>query len=589
MNFCRSADFGRCIGRCIGGYKLRKVLHWFVVYQVLFFPTFLLAQPANYALNQLGFLPKGAKVAVVPNVASGEFWLVSAASKNEVLRGPLSQEVVSAISGDSVKIADFSAFNKPGDYYLSITGLGQSEVFTIGEKRYDKSIGNIIRTFYLHRAGAVIGAGFGAQYERPAGHPDLLVFPHKSLGLGPRDNLSLLSSPRGWYDSGDYNKYTVNTALAIYFLLQAFDSQKVFFSKLVADIPESKNTLPDVLDEAFWGLDWLLTMQDSDGGVFQRLGGTDQVGGRPASQTDTRYVFAKSTSATLYFAAVTAYAHRVLEQHGMSARYSDQLLDASKKAWAWASDHPRVIFTQPSGVKSQLYAWANDALVDDWSWAAAELARSTGSKKYLKRVNIPEKMPSLQWQQVDALALISLLDNPHASASLRKQAKQALKVRADEAVRMYWASAYQVPLEAPDFVLGSNYLAVNRAFVLLKTYQQSERIEYRDAAQALLDYVLGRNPLKLSYVTGVSGPSAENVRDWVSEYDSNPGAIPGLLAGGPYALADDPCRYSSKKPALRYTDAWCSEQTNQVSLSGSAALLYVMSNFRADLPSVTQP
>ena len=78
----------------------------------------------------------------------------------------------------------------------------------------------------------------------------------------------MISSPLGWYDAGDYNKYVVNSAFSIGMMLACYEQNKDYFKKLSTNIPESRNATPDILDEMMFNLKWLLTMQDpEDGGV----------------------------------------------------------------------------------------------------------------------------------------------------------------------------------------------------------------------------------------------------------------------------------------------------------------------------------
>lgn len=532
-------------------------------------------------LNHFGFLPYGSKIAIVPNVAGAEFWLVSASSQAEVLRGPLSQASEWGPSRSTVKVADFTAFNKPGRYKLRVDGLGDSQVFTIGEQLYDELIPLVAKSFYLHRAGIPIESQYAQQFKRPAGHPDLLLYPLQSSST---DRGALSSVPKGWFAAGDYDKHTVNTAFAVYFLLQAYSADADYFGRLNLNIPESRNELPDVLDEIVWGLDWLMAMQDSDGGVFQRVGAKQAGTGLPSQQSASRYVYAKSSSATLFFAAVSAHAARVLSEQKVLPQYREKLLAAAQRAWQWADKNPRTLFTQPAGVKSQVFAWANDDLDDERAWAAAELAHASGQTKYLKTIKTLSTELNLQWQHLDSLAWLSLLNNRDAPNKLRKQAKQAIIAAADRWVSAYWASGYLVPLEQEDFVRGSNYIAINRAFLLLKAQQINDRIEYRDAARALFDYLLGRNPLALSYLTGVAKNAPTQPRDWLSQYDKIKSPIPGLLVGGPVAQTTENCKHHGSAAALRYADSWCSEDTNQVSLAGSAAFLFVASQLREEEP-----
>ena len=79
------------------------------------------------------------------------------------------------------------------------------------------------------------------------------------------------------------------------------------------NIPESGNGVPDLLDEVKWELDWLLKMQDADGGFFNRVAGRsyDNGSGPPSGDTQPRFYTAKTTWATADAAASLAHAARV--------------------------------------------------------------------------------------------------------------------------------------------------------------------------------------------------------------------------------------------------------------------------------------
>src|SRR5690606_26227976 len=142
-----------------------------------FVGSFLAMGQANAAqikihLNQIGFLPEASKVAVVPNTVVGEFWLVDASTGREVLRGPLSQAQAWDVAGETVRIADFTAFNKPGHYKIKVAEAGESPAFYIQENVYDPVLSAAIKYFYYNRASAPIEKEYAGQFARPAGHPD---------------------------------------------------------------------------------------------------------------------------------------------------------------------------------------------------------------------------------------------------------------------------------------------------------------------------------------------------------------------------------------------------------------------------------
>src|SRR5690606_2637088 len=94
-------------------------------------------------------------------------------------------------------------------------------------------------------------------YARPKGHLDTEVQIHKSAVSPNRPEGMEVSSPKGWYDAGDFNKYIVNSGIATYTLLAAFEHFPQIYTNQNLNIPESGDAIPDLLDEIKWNLDWM--------------------------------------------------------------------------------------------------------------------------------------------------------------------------------------------------------------------------------------------------------------------------------------------------------------------------------------------
>lgn len=95
---------------------------------------------------------------------------------------------------------------------------------------------------------------------------------HPSAASPKRPAGTIISSPKGWYDAGDYNKYIVNSGFTLGLILQSYQLHQDRFNSLNLQIPESDNKIPDILDEMMYNLEWMLTMQDpTDGGVYHKL------------------------------------------------------------------------------------------------------------------------------------------------------------------------------------------------------------------------------------------------------------------------------------------------------------------------------
>ncbi|WP_075791575.1 glycoside hydrolase family 9 protein [Massilia putida] len=539
---------------------------------------------AGIEVNQLGFLPAAQKLAVVPAGANDRFKVVDAASGKAVFEGTLGPAATWDASGEAVRIADFSGLRTAGAYRVAVSGQPDSPVFTIGADAYRALDVGAIRAYTLQRASIALDARIAGPYARPLGHPDDKVLVHESAASGTRPAGTVIKSPKGWYDAGDYNKYIVNSGISTYTLLAAYEHFPAWFDKLALNVPETGNGVPDILNEVLWNLDWMATMQDpEDGGVYHKLTNKSFDGMvMPDRATAPRYVVQKTTAAALDFAAVMATASRVLapfdtKAPGRSQRY----LAASERAWRWAVNNPAALYRQPADIRTGTYG--DEKVDDEFSWAASELYIATGKDEY--RTRALAAAPGVQtepgWADVRPLGWISLAQQ---RARLKKpddadEARRQILAAADKLLARWQASPARLSLAKSDFVWGSNAVVLNQAMMLVQAYRLTHKADYLNAAQSALDYTLGRNPLGMSYVTGFGAHPAMHPHHRPSEADGIAAPVPGWLVGGPNPGQQDAkdCRvaYASKLPALSYLDIACSYASNEVAINWNAPLVYV--------------
>ena len=223
-------------------------------------------------LNQVGFYPAAPKVAIIASDAVDAFEVKEAKSGKTVLKGQLGGVRTSQHSGKHTRLADFSQLRKPGSYIIEIAGLGKSVPFRIGGRVHREVAEAALKGFYYQRASIELPQKFAGKWARPAGHPDDKVLIHPSAVSDGRPENTVISSTRGWYDAGDYNKYIVNSGITMGTLLSLYEDYPLYFEDFDTNIPESNNGVPDLLDEVVWNLRWMLTMQDpADGGVYHKL------------------------------------------------------------------------------------------------------------------------------------------------------------------------------------------------------------------------------------------------------------------------------------------------------------------------------
>jgi endoglucanase len=333
-------------------------------------------------------------------------------------------------------------------------------------------------------------------------------------------------------------------------------------------------------------------MQDpNDGGVYHKLTNKNFDGTvMPNQATSERYVVQKTTAAALDFAAVMATASRVVAHYetqlpGMSAK----MLAAAESAWAWAVANPAVTYKQPDDVKTGEYGDGN--LADEFAWAAAELYITSKKDAYyaaMKPTDTFATVPS--WGDVRSLGWISLAhhrDNLTAVADKQLIANRIDGLAAN--LQSVWtASAYRVTMQKNDFVWGSNSVALGQAMMLVQGFRLNGKREYLDAAQAMLDYVLGRNATDMSFVTGYGDKATLHPHHRPSEADGIAEPIPGFIAGGPQPGQQDKsgCNvpYPSNIAAKSYLDNWCSYASNEIAINWNAPLVYVAAAIQALTP-----
>ncbi len=543
---------------------------------------FIFSQTQTIKLNQIGFYPSEQKFAIVPSNANS-FEVVNVSNAEVVYSGNLSTSSTWSPSGETVKLADFSAFKQEGSYYLRIAGLPNSYPFEIKENVHSGVLKGLLKAYYFNRASTSLSSEFAGVYARPLGHPDNQVYIHSSAAGPNRPTGSTISSPKGWYDAGDYGKYIVNSGISTYTILALYEHFPEYFKSLNHDIPESGNSIPDVLEEAKWNLDWMLTMQDpNDGGVYHKLTTLNFTSGNnmPHEADDDRYVVMKGTAATLDFAAVMAQASRIFAEYEADfPGYSALCLAAAEYAWIWALDNPNIRYVQPIDVRTGEYGDFNFS--DEFDWAAAELYITTKNNDYYTATNlIGSAISTPSWPGVGGLAWVSLA---HHSDNLTSHAnknviRNKIISHANDLMDQYTSSAYRFTTE--NFYWGSNGNVGNEGLMLIQAFKLTDDTTYLNAALSNLDYILGRNATGYSFVTGFGDKSPMNIHHRQSYADNIVAPVPGWVAGGPNPGQQDNNNgncdyYTSALPALSYIDEWCSYASNEVTINWNAPVAYL--------------
>jgi endoglucanase len=537
-------------------------------------------------LDQVGYPIDAPKIAVV-SAATRTFVVKRASDNATVFQGNLSAGATDANSGDTVEAADFSHLQQPGTYYLEVPGAGRSWTFSIGPEVFARTYYLAMRAFYGQRCGTAVNLGpeFPG-YTHAACHLEGRF--HSSSGKqGRRDNVG------GWHDAGDYGRYMVNSGIATGTILWAWEMFGPKLKDIKLNIPESGNGVPDILNEARWNLEWMLKMQDDDGGAWHKqtserfchfmMPEDDHL---PSEVIGTGKPPYKSTCATADLAAVAAIAARVYQPFDKT--FAARNLRAAQEAWAWAQRYPDATFVKnPPGISTGEYDDADCG--DEQVWAAAELWRTTGEAQYhryfldhyAKYLATLHALDTKTWRVVAPMGLwaYALAARPDADSHALADVRGAALAAAQETVERTRRNPYHVSLAAGDFRWGSNGLAGNYGMELLIANVLSPDRTFAETALDNLHYLLGRNTFSISWVTQVGEHPFRHPHHRPSGARHNLQPWPGLLSGGPNADRQDAVLQALPRnlpPAKVYSDEQASYASNEICINWQAMLVFLL-------------
>ncbi len=517
--------------------------------------------------NQVGYFADGAKRAtfVTDSKKAVEFSLVDEAGEVKFV-GESIPFGSDKESGDTVHIIDFTEFNTPGTYQILTKDGASSKLFKIGiTSEYSGLWTDAMNYFYQNRSGmeieeAYITSGNKTELARAAGHaPDTAhiqwVWDYEGTS-GEQDVTG------GWYDAGDHGKYVVNGGISLWLMQNEYERAALIgkadaYQDGTMSIPENSNGFPDLLDEARYEMEWMLTMIVQDGdykGMAYHKVHDDKwtaIGTAPANDKQKRYLMPPSTAATLNLAACGAQSYRLWKE--LDPEFAQTCLDSAVEAYKAAQAHPDVY--APNKEYGGGGAYADSDVSDEFYWAACELFEATGDAAYLddakalgdgklaQSILLEDKTGAFDWGNTRALGSLTLSLYPD---SIDADDTACVTTSIIDAANVFTAysgeQGYGLPYHGAEdkngysyYAWGSNSFIADNAIILAYAYDFSGQQIYLDGVTAAMDYILGRNPLDFSYVTGYGEHSAQypHHRFWAkAEKKTAPKAPCGVLTGG---------------------------------------------------------
>lgn len=535
---------------------------------------------AGILTNQVNYFPQLEKKATLlsDQTSSVSFSLLDESGKT-VFTGDSSVLGEDADSGDSVHVLDFSKFQEPGTYTLEADGQ-KSRSFSIGGTAYYSGmLYDALNYFYQNRSGIAIESQFitsgdSTSLARAAGHSnDTARITTDWDDLNSNGGTQDVTG--GWYDAGDHGKYVVNGGISLWMMQNQYEHAKQkgdtsAYEDGTMSIPENNNGYPDLLDEARWEMEWMLKMIVQDGEyadmAYHKVHDIKwtALGMTPADDTLERILKPPTTCATLNLAACAAQASRLWRD--LDSDFSKQCLDAAEAAYAAAKKHPDLYAPIDQSVGGGPYG--DDDATDEFYWAAAELYLTTGDSSYQKDMkasdwylDVPttlkggesvDTVASFDWGHTAALGSISLSLYPDQLGKDAEKLSDAFSEAADTYLQLEDEQGYGQPYAASTisssdsdngYVWSSNSFVIDNAIILAYAYDLTDNTDYLNGTATAMDYLLGRNPVDYSYVTGYGTHAVQypHHRFWAHQLsESFPMAPSGVLVGGPNSGMEDP-------------------------------------------------
>ncbi|MGK6350364.1 glycoside hydrolase family 9 protein [Parapedobacter sp. DT-150] len=570
-------------------------------------------------INQLGYLPQGSKVAVLGSKGAqrvSRFALVSAQTGEPVFKGKAGKDFGAYGPFASSYRLDFSAYADTGTYYLEVDGA-RSPQFRVAAEVYDGAADFALR--YMRQQRTLFNPflkdschthdGFTV-YAAEAGLPD-----STRIDVGG-----------GWHDASDYLQYATTSANATYHLLAAYrDFPGAFGDRQQANGLDGSNGLADVVDEAKWGLDWLLKMHPEPQLLFNqiaddrdhasmRLPAEDDFYGRGherpvyfvSGEPQQRGKFMNNTTGTSSTAAKFTSAFTLGSQvfEMLEASYARKMREKAATAYAFAQRKPGV--TQTASVKSP-YIYAEDNWVDDMELAAATQGSVNGDAAFLREgLGYARQEQVTPWMERDTAAHYQWY--PFINLGHYELAKQLDSAGREEIISYYrkgieqvWARAEQNAFfRGVPFIWCSNNLTTSFAIQCLWYRELTGDETYAQLEQANVDWLFGCNPWGTSMVYGLPA-WGDTPRDPHSAF-THLGNFPidgGLVDGPVYGsifnsligiqLTKVDAHAPFQSDLAVYHDDYGDYSTNEPTMDGTASLIYLLAAKEQESVEAAQP
>jgi len=494
----------------------------------------------HLAASQIGYAPAAPKAFTSPRPFSS-FTVINQDTGETAWTGGNPTQIASDKLGPvtTVWTGDFTPLATPGQYRVVADNGLSSHPFYVGPGVLDGAVRAVQRVFYFQRAFTGLTA---VHAEGPWIH-------ESDEALAPP------GVRRGWHDAGDFSIYNMTAVSSLFWLLESYSD----FTPQQDDtnIPESANGVPDLLDEARWGLDWLLSVEDGQGGFANTTCLSEyRTYGDNQPETAARYHSGEiGTMATARAVGVLAYASMVYES--IDPPYARRLREAASRGWRFLEARPD---EHSDGPTCDAYRQNGDRRFGRAvrMFAAAGMLAATGAPRFHEsfEAHFDDIFDDPSAYRFNAYACLLYLraaaGDTNRKASIRARLREhANRVLVDAGASPFaWAGRYFWGSIGAGFERTG---AFNVKICLLDPVAEAAHCRQ---ALANLDYMLGRNSYQFVYVSGLPGVvqgRRHAFHHWLATLRATPFLYPGAVAGGPN---ESPEPEDGSRPRARPTPVW---------------------------------
>ena len=522
--------------------------------------------PNAVSINQVGYNINEEKQAIFSFYAGNYFNLINKETNEIVYSGNILNKRMSNGAKDIYGYGDFSTYNEPGSYYIETEFNHISEVFVIKDDVYKNLIEDSLKMISHQRCGYDLSEENFLDFAHEGCHKDEVIsydYGHKFMMSG------------GWHDAGDYGRYTNTLAKTLMELMLSY----ILSNNTISDnigVDESNNGISDLLDEIKVGLEYLINVQLNDGSMHHKVIPQNFPGNiLPEDDKEQEYAMSIETSATAYGAGLLMLGSQLFEK--IDQDYSKLIKDRAILAYDFITNNSLIISHNPEGFGSGIYRDSED--ITERYFMNMAFYYVTEDKVYLdeainistnnifNKFNVTYASPSGYGSFLYLLKNENTMHNYTLSNQLIKEA--------NDIYYLYGLDPFGTSLGEAYYWGSNNKLSENSVIMMMANYINNDNLYYQ-ASMDSLHYLLGRNALNKSFISGYGNDFPKNIHHRIAIIKNN--YIKGALVGGPNAFLEDNIQVSDTivPPAKSYIDDHRSYSTNEVAIYYNSTLVLLL-------------